>query len=128
MDILRIIKLKKFYGELNNLTPEEKFFFGLHDKLHNDNGVLRNKNGDWLFEYDIKNKTIWYHYDRVWVVFKNNFDINHQDFILLVNKILEKYLNLRVFTPSASCWGTTYRLEKYTILKYSTTKYRQGSK
>ena len=51
MDILRIIKLKDIFGELENLTTEEKLFFQLHENLHeNELGILYNEND--LFNFN----------------------------------------------------------------------------
>ena len=34
MDLIRLIKLKKINGELDNLTEQEKLFFSLFDGLY----------------------------------------------------------------------------------------------
>ena len=121
MDILRVIKLKHFYGELKNLKPEEKLFFQLHENLHmNSYGDLCNENGEWIVEYDFKNDYFYYNYYRFYVVFKNKFNINSHDFNDLCKGILEKYLNCKVLTPFGSRSGHSRPLEKYLNCKVLT--------
>ena len=100
MNILRLIKLKQLYGELQNLTPKEKLFFQLHENLHeNELGMLCNEDGWWVLHYDFKNDHFWYHHDRFYLVFKQKFDINIQDFNDLCKGMLEKRLNWNQLTP-----------------------------
>ena len=100
MDILRIIKIKHFYGELENLTPEEKLFFELHDNLHeNSFGELCDENNLCIVDYDLKNDYFWYRYDKFYLVFRQKFDINIQEFEDLCKGILIRYLNCSQLTP-----------------------------
>ena len=99
-NIPRLIRLKDVLGELENLTPEEKLFFQLHENLHeNSNGEFCNENNEWVVEYDFKYGSFWYSYDRFYLVFKQKFNINLQDFNVLCSDILEKHLNIMGLTP-----------------------------
>ena len=71
MNILRIIKLKHLFGELESITPEEKLFFKLQQNLHENRfGELCDENNHWVVNYDFKNASFWYHFDRFYLVFK----------------------------------------------------------
>ena len=98
--MIRYIKLKQILGELENLTPEEKLFFKLHENLHeNCLGKLCDEYGEWVVEYDFKNKKFWYQYDRFYFIFKEKFHINHEYFNDLCKTILTKHLNFKELTP-----------------------------
>ena len=98
--MLRYIKLKEILGELENLTPEEKLFFKLHENLHeNSLGRLCDENNSWIIKYDFENGYFWYHYDRFYFVFKQKLDIKHEDFNDLCKAILTKHLNCKELTP-----------------------------
>ena len=77
MNILSIIKLKKVFGQLDNLTPEEELFFQLHDNLHYEGYALCNSNGGFVFCYDLEYKQVWFQSDRVWLVSKSKFSFNY---------------------------------------------------
>lgn len=89
MDIIRIFKLKKLAGELNNLTPEEVQFFKLHDNLHYDKyGWLCDANSIPYIFYNTTNKIVSYN-----LIFSASLNINI-DCDILISNILDKYLNL----------------------------------
>ena len=100
MDILRTIKLKDVFGELENMTPEEKLFFQLHVNLHEISaGQLYNNYDEWVVHYDFENHYFYYNYYRFYLVFKEKIDINVQHFNVLCTNILENQLNCKQFTP-----------------------------
>ena len=100
MNPSRLIKLKEFNGELENITPKEKLFFQLHQNLHeNSIGELCNENEDWVVHYDFKYNYFWYNYSRFYLFFKEKLDINLQNFNDLCKTILEKHLNCKQLTP-----------------------------
>ena len=99
-NILRLIKLEHLYDKLENLTPEEKLFFQLHENLHeNSLGELCNEYNKWVVRYDFKNHYFYYNYTRFYSVFKENFDINIKHFNVLCTDILETHLNCKKLTP-----------------------------
>lgn len=99
-NILRLIKLEHLYDKLQNLTPEEKLFFKLHENLHvGSSGVLYNEDNEWVVRYDIENGYFLYSYYRFYLVFKEKFVINVQHFDALCNGILEKQLYCKQLTP-----------------------------
>lgn len=104
MNILRLIKLKKVLGELDNLTPEEELFFQLHDNLHYENDLLCSCNGEWLFDYDLDNKIIWCQFERVYLVFETKFNISYIDFKKIIGGILKKRLNLKEVSIFSYNW------------------------
>lgn len=98
--MLRTIKLKHFYGELYNLTPQEELFFKLHDNLYiGEFGALYNKHDEWVIHYDFINNRFWYQYDRVYLIFSRKFGINLQEFDDLCKCVLENHLNCKELTP-----------------------------
>ena len=104
MNILRFIKLKELNGELENLTPEVKLFFKLHENLHeNLRGELCNENEEWVVNYDFKNGYFWYSYNRFYLVFNEKFNINIQCINDLYTGILEEHLNCKALTPCYAC-------------------------
>ena len=99
-NILRLIKLEHLYDKLENLTPEEKLFFQLHENLHeNSSGELCNENNELVVEYDFKNGYFWYSYNRFYLVFNEKFNINIQCINDLYTGILEEHLNCKALTP-----------------------------
>ena len=81
MDILRNIKLMHLFGELQNLTPEEIYFFELHDGLHyNKNGHLCDDKTQWLVYYDFEYGYFWYHHTPFYLAFKQKFNIDELQF------------------------------------------------
>ena len=101
--MLRYIKLKHLYGELENLTPAEKLFFELHENLHeNSLGELCDENDEWIIRYDFKNGYFWYQHDRFYFVFKQKFDVNINDFNQLCKGIMVKHLKCNELTPFGS--------------------------
>ncbi len=112
MNPSRLIKLKELNGELENLTPEEKLFFQLHENLHeNSNGELCNENNEWVVYYDFKNQYFWYNYTRFYSVFKEKFDINLQCINDLYTGILEEHLNCKRLIPAIGFTYLGVRLE-----------------
>ena len=100
MDILRIIKIKHFYGELENLTPEEKLFFELHENLHQySHDTLCNDNQIWVVSYDFEAGYFWYDYDNFYLFFKQAFNIDVKHFNDLCESILKKHLDCNGLKP-----------------------------
>lgn len=65
MNILRLLRLKKQMGELDNITQEESLFFNLHEKYtHNSENLecyqlIEPSNNFWVIEYYFDKKEIW---------------------------------------------------------------------
>jgi hypothetical protein len=36
------------------------------------------EDGEWMFDYDLKNKEFWIHYTRIWSVFSDKYSLNYQ--------------------------------------------------
>ncbi len=98
--MLRLIKLKQLYGELENLTPQEELFFKLHENLHeHSSGRLYDENDEWVVFYDYRFNYFRYNYYRFFLIFNNKFNINVIDFNILCQYILSKYLNCKQLIP-----------------------------
>ncbi len=107
--MLRYIKLKHLYGELENLTPAEKLFFELHENLHeNSLGELCDENNHWVVDYNFKYVSFWYHYNRFYLVFKEKFDINLRDFDDLCKSILETHLNCKELKLQTRLYNSSF--------------------
>ena len=101
MNLIRLIKLKKINGELDDLTEQEKFFLSFFDDLdiqHYNNDIDLIKNDVVYFSISLENKKFYYSYFYVFMVFKSKYDMNEMILNSLINGILENHLNLSGFT------------------------------
>ena len=122
MNLIRLIKLKKINGELDDLTEQESYFLFFFNNLskHNDNYCL----GDNVYFYlDLENKNFYYSYSRIWLVFKSKYDISILEFNDLICGLLETHLNLSGITIIASLLIFTWVLETHLNLSGITIVY-----
>ena len=97
MNLIRLIKLKKINGELDDLTEQESYFLSFfHGLTKYKNFYCKDKKI--CFHLDLENKKLFYSYSRIWLVFKSKYDISILEFNDLVCSILENHLNLSEFT------------------------------
>ena len=57
------------------------------------------RDGQWVFQQDLKNKILWCYYHEVWRIFEKEYSMNYQDIQALHNKLVGKALNCEGFTP-----------------------------
>ena len=89
MNLIRLIKLKKINGELDDLTEQESYFLSFFDGLTKCEDLYC-KDKNIYFRLDLKNKTFNYSYIRIWLVFKSKYDISILEFNDLICGLLEK--------------------------------------
>lgn len=100
MDLIRLIKLKKLNGELDDLTEQEEFFFSLFNDLSiNDNRYV--KDNDTYFFLNLKTNILYCSYNKVISPFKNNFDVDVVEVKNSIDYILKDRLNLVNFVSSS---------------------------
>ena len=116
MDLIRLIKLKKINGELDNLDEKEELFFSLFDGLYTfkEKNVIYffDENG-YYFQYNLKTKDFWCSYSKVWTIFEDDYHPNYSQISNLISDIMKKHLNLVVFATSYGKGGSGYDLEKH---------------
>jgi hypothetical protein len=86
-------------------TPKE-FFLDVIDGLkikeeskYSDH-IFWEKDGNILFEQDLKSKYLWVEYYHIWIVFENIFDMKYYDIQSFINNMVEEYLNWKGFTSN----------------------------
>lgn len=94
MDLIRLIKLKKINGELNNLTEPQMYFLSFFNGLTNYNNYYV-KNDEKLFYLDIKRKKLYCSYYKVFCEF-SKFHMTHEQSVLLINDILKNILRVDI--------------------------------
>ena len=125
MDLIRLIKLKKINGELDNLTEQEKLFFSLFNGLRlvkEYNSIYFFNGIQYFFEYDLKYNVFYCSYSMVWVVFKNKYNLNDNEIIDLITGILERHLKLVGITTFENLTEKRSLLERHLKLVGITTE------
>ena len=100
MNLIRLIKLKKINGELDNLSEQERYFLSLFDGLVFDNDYYI-KNGKSYFCLNINRNTFLYSYHNVSLPIKRRFSITSNQVEELVDTMLNEKLNLNYFILSS---------------------------
>lgn len=98
MNLIRLIKLKKIYGELDDLTKQEWYFVSLFENLNTVDGLRYKKDGLLYFYFNLEDKELHYNYSRVYMDFKVLFNMNMCDINTMIGSILEKKLDVYGFT------------------------------
>ena len=77
-----------------------KIFSGCTEKVINKNKTeYVNKEGNWVFELDLKNKYFWVKYSLVWAVFENIYTLKYSDIQGIIKSWLYDTFKLRDITP-----------------------------
>ena len=75
-----------------------------------------NSKGEFIFEQDDKNDTLWVRYQDFWSVLEKKYSLNRDDIQIIIKGMVETAYKMRVGTPSISndikqLWvETTYRM------------------
>ena len=81
----------------------ETNLFNLEIKINGVDKDYLNKKGELMGyhknQQDLKNKTLWINYDKVWSVFKFKYKLEYQQIQYLTKCLLEEHYNLKVSTP-----------------------------
>ena len=82
---------------------------------------LKNSNNEWLFDYnyDQKNQSFGYSYDRVYTIFMNKFSLEDVDRHRLMKSLVEKHFNLRDTQPKMGSLYENKEVEKHFNLRDS---------
>ena len=64
-------KLRPAKEEFKEMLLKYQVDLSLGNKIYYD------ENGDWVFEYDSKNKWLWIQYHRIWSVFESKYGLNY---------------------------------------------------
>lgn len=97
MNLIRLIKIKKLNGELDNLTDKEKLFISLFDKLFTIDGIYYKDGNKKVFWLDTKHKILYYSYDYVYLKFNSTYYIDTFRMNKLIGDILVKRLKMYKF-------------------------------
>ena len=104
MDLLRLIKLKKLNGDLDNLNDKEQLFFSFfNNKICHNDVFFDDEDGMVLFYFIEAKKELLCSYSRMWYIFEVKYNLNStqiQDFIktVMYNRLGITILNVRYFT------------------------------
>lgn len=69
------------------------------------------KNGEVLFEKDVKRKYFYVHYSKIWRVFEGQFGLQYADIQAFIKKVLETLKNFEGLTPEYSPFQKQRRLD-----------------
>ena len=104
-DANKIIEEAKNYIENNSsdkLLKMEKRFLelinGLKYEYYEGGVIARNVKGEYIFGHNSKAKMVWLSYDRIWSVFKSEFNLNYDEIKKFTTGMVEKYMNCNSFT------------------------------
>jgi hypothetical protein len=90
----------------SRLKPEELWFIDFIKDLEEvksedyPDSIFFKKDGEVVFEHDLKDNTLWCHYYKIWSVFEDEFGINYVESQLLIKNVVEEHLNWRGLTPT----------------------------
>ena len=62
--------------------------------------IYYNKNGEWIFYQDIKNKRFWGEYNRYWSIFQKKFNLRYEEIQEITKLLVEEALKRELDTPS----------------------------
>lgn len=90
MNLIRLIKLKKLNGELDDLTEQESYFLSFFDNLRLKDGYYYDiDNGVTYFYFNLKNNTLYF-----LLSFENKYGGSTQTTKIFIDNILRTRLNL----------------------------------
>lgn len=104
MDLLRLIKLKKLNGDLDNLNDKEQLFFSFFNNKVCHNDVFFDIEDDLIILYFIETKKeLLCSYSRMWYIFEVKYNLNNKQIQELIKSIVYsklgiELLNVRYFT------------------------------
>jgi hypothetical protein len=77
---------------------EDKFIFEIYNSepLNQRKIIASYRLG---IKQDLKNARIWFNYDRIWSIFKSNFEMKDNDIEFFMRNMLEKHFKMSGVTP-----------------------------
>ena len=104
---LKIIELQKFIDTPEKPTANEwleKFIQIPFDKVEvniKNQIITYYRNGQWLFQKDLKNESLWCYYYEVWQFFEKEYGMNYKEIQALIKDVVGSAFNCRDATPLA---------------------------
>lgn len=96
MNLVRLIKLHKIFGELDNLSDAEKLFISMFDSLKLDNEFYYSSlKGKTHFRYYENTNVFWYSYDNVGWFFQSIYGYNKTSVDKMIFHILHNKLKIK---------------------------------
>jgi hypothetical protein len=67
----------------------------------------------WMFEYDWKEKLLWFDYNCIWEIFESKFNIDYQEFKIFILNMMFNYFKFKI-SKFVSNFNISFKsLEKY---------------
>lgn len=99
MNLVRLIKLHKVFGELDNLSDDEKLFISMFDSLKlDDEFYYSTLDGKRHFRYYENTNVFWYSYDNVGWFIQSVYGYN----VGLVDKMIYRILHNKLKIKNVS--------------------------
>ena len=94
----------------NNEVSAEEFFLSMWNgceikfDFSKSDSVFMLKNGEVLFEQDLKNERFWCKHSTIWSVFETEYSMNYSQIQLFIKGILERRFKMGALTPKWIGW------------------------
>ena len=90
MNLIRLIKLKRINGDLDNLSEQEEYFLSLFINLTKIHNNYLNDSKMVLFSINSNEKIFYCSYYIVWKIVKDKFNIDNKSMSNLIYNVLHK--------------------------------------
>ena len=90
MNLIRLIKLKRINGDLDNLSEQEEYFLSLFINLTKIHNNYLNDSKMVLFSINSNEKIFYCSYYIVWKNIKTKFSINNKETLELIYSVLHR--------------------------------------
>ena len=71
------------------------------------------RDGQWIFQQDLKNKILWCYYYAVWEIFEQEFNMNYEQIQALHKEVVGEALNCKGFTTNTGYGYIQFGWEKH---------------
>lgn len=72
--------------------------------------ITYHRDGQWIFQQDLKNKILWCHYYSFWGIFETEFNMNDKQIQALTKDGVGEALNCKEFTPLNTIYPSAYKV------------------
>ena len=88
-------------------TPEEFFLEVIKDikirpQTKYPDSIFWEKDGEIIFQQDLKNMVLWVKYNTIWKIFDKVFCMEYSEIQELIKSMVEEHLNWKGFTPGCA--------------------------
>ena len=108
-------KEERFWQLFNGVIKEDK-------EKHPDSIFSFTKEGEFLWQYNSKNKRCWMSWKSIWSVFETEFNMSYQETQDFTSSLLEKHFKCKGLTTGSGMIAVGTMLEKHFKCKGLTTK------